>query len=130
VFNRESPANARRPRRVWRVACAFALGLALLAGLALLGAIGLQSTGTLAEVDAVMDVLRPWLHGAQLTVTAALWLRWPQFIQCLARRRLVGNAAVTPLLRARHRLMAFVLLMQLTVGMGVHFSLLSASSGR
>jgi hypothetical protein len=95
----------------------------LLAGLAAIGIVGLKSAGIADEVEAVMDVARPWLYAAQLTFTAVVWIRWPRIVKWLAARGRIAGAAIDPLLRARHRLMALVLLIQLTVGMGLPLSL-------
>lgn len=108
----------------------FGLAALLLAALAAIGAFGLHLTGVVSRIEALLDTARPWLYAVQLLGTAIVWLRWPQIVQCLAQRRRIGASAVDALLRARHRLMALVLLTQLTVGMGLPFSLFGAPGGR
>ena len=131
MFSRpdDDHGKGRRPRR-GRVFRALGLAVLLLAGLAAIGAIGLRSAGMVTRVEGVLDAAKPWLYAAQWLCTAIVWLRWPRIITWLARKGRIGVSAVEPLLRARHRLMALVLLTQLMVGMGLPFSLFGASAGR
>jgi hypothetical protein len=102
----------------------FAVVLSALIVIAMLGGIGLQLAGHLATVEAFMRVARPWLIGAQFAVTAWLWLRWHVFVRWLARTGRIPELAVQPLTQARHRIVAFVLLIQLTVVLGLPFSVM------
>jgi len=102
----------------------FALVLAALIVAAMVGAIGLELAGRTAGVQAFMDIVRPWLIGAQFAGTAWLWLRWQAFVRWLARTGRLPESAVPPLVQARHRIVAFVLLIQLTVVLGLPFSVM------
>jgi hypothetical protein len=102
----------------------FVLVLGGLVALAMVGGIGLKLAGHLATVEAFMDVARPWLIGAQFAATAWLWLRWHVFVRWLARSGRIPDSAVQPLTEARHRILAFVLLFQLTVVLGLPFSVM------
>jgi hypothetical protein len=82
------------------------------------------------HVENALDAARPWLYAGQLACTAILWLRWNHIVAWLERRRHIGASARGPLLRARNRLMALLLLTQLMVGMGLPFSLFGAPAGR
>lgn len=104
--------------------------MALLVGLAMVGAIAMWATDTASQVEAVMNVMRPWLYAAQLSCTALLWLNWQAVVQWLARHKRISPRAVEPLLQARHRVVVLILLIQLTVGMGLPFSLLGAPGGQ
>jgi hypothetical protein len=101
-----------------------ALAVLLLAVLVAIGAIGLRFAGLASRVEGALDVAKPWLYAGQLACTAIVWVRWPRIIDWLARGEHISASAAGPLLRARHRLMALVLLTQLMVGMGLPFSLL------
>jgi len=131
VSSRPRDAGATgHPRRRGRVFRTLGLAILLLAVLATIGAIGLRSAGMVSRVEGVLDAARPWLHAAQLACTAIVWLRWPRIINWLARKQHISASAAGPLLRARHRLMALVLVTQLMVGMGFPFSLFGAPGGR
>lgn len=125
----DEAATGHRPRR-GRVFRSLGLVVLLLAVLATIGAVGLWSAGTASRVEAVLDAARPWLYAGQLACTAVVWLRWPRVIDWLARKQHISASAAGPLQRARHRLMALVLLTQLMVGMGLPFSLFGAPGGR
>ena len=111
----------RRVRR--RPLLRFALVLAGIVATAMAGGIGLQLAGHLPGIEALMVTVRPWLIAAQFALTALLWLRWRALIAWLVRTRRLSQAAAQPLMRARHRLVAFILLIQLTVVLGLPFSL-------
>jgi hypothetical protein len=125
----DDPGKRPRPRR-GRVFRALGLAALLLAGLVAIGVIGLRSVGMVTRIEGLLDAAKPWLYAAQLLCTAIVWLRWPRIIDWLARTGRIGVSAVQPLMRARHRLMALVLLTQLLVGMGLPFSLFGASAGQ
>ena len=111
----------RRARR--RPLLRFALVLAGLIATAMAGGIGLQLAGHLPSIEALMDTVRPWLIAAQFGLTALLWLRWRALITWLVRTSRLSQAAAQPLMQARHRLVAFILLLQLTVVLGLPVSL-------
>ena len=123
----ERPSDAhghppgRRARR--RPLLRFALVLAGLIATAMAGGIGLQLAGHLPSIEALMDTVRPWLISAQFALTALLWLRWHALIAWLVSTGRLSQAAAQPLMQARHRLVAFILLIQLTVVLGLPFSL-------
>lgn len=119
--NAHGDPPGRRVRR--RPLLRFALVLAGVIATAMAGGIGLQLAGHLPSVEAVMGTVRPWLIAAQFALTALLWLRWRALIAWLVRTRRLSQAAAQPLMRARHRLVAFILLIQLTVVLGLPFSL-------
>ena len=110
---------------------AFGVARALLQVLVLLmlGQLALQWSGATAEVEAFMDVARPWLWTGQLALTALLWARWSSFIQWLGARGHIPQRAVPQVQRSRNRLVALLLVAQLTLVMGLPWSLLSAASG-
>ena len=116
----------RRVRR--RPLLRFALVLAGIVATAMAGGIGLQLAGHLPGIEALMVTVRPWLIAAQFALTALLWLRWRALIAWLVRTRRLSQAAAQPLMQARHRLVAFVLLIQLTVVLGLPFSLFDTAS--
>jgi hypothetical protein len=126
---RDGDATDHRARR-GRVFRTLGLAILLLALLFTIGAIGLWSAGVASRVESVLETARPWLYAAQLTCTATVWLQWPRIIDWLARKQRISPFAAGSLLRARHRLMALVLLTQLMVGMGLPFSLFGAPGGR
>ena len=123
----ERPSDARghppgrRARR--RPLLRFTLVLAGLIATAMAGGIGLQLAGHLPSIQALMDTVRPWLIAAQFALTALLWLRWHALVAWLVSTGRLSQAAAQPLMQARHRLMAFILLIQLTVVLGLPFSL-------
>jgi hypothetical protein len=126
------PGSDRRngpARRRWRALRAFATAVLLLVGLAVVGAIGMRSLGVVSRVEEFMAVARPWLYTAQLSCTAILWLRWRWMVGWLARHKRISPWAVEPLMQARHRVVALVLFIQLTVVMGLPFSLLDVGVG-
>jgi hypothetical protein len=108
----------------------FALAVALLAVLVAVGMLGLAATGIVSQVEEVMNVARPWLRAGQLTCVAILWLRWQQFVRWLEKHNHISPWATEPLIRARHRVVALVLLIVLTAGMGLPFSLFDAAGSR
>ena len=122
---RPSDAHCRPPgRRVRkRPLLRFALVLAGLIATAMAGGIGLQLAGHLPSIEALMGTVRPWLIATQFALAALLWLRWRALIAWLVRTRRLSQAAAQPLMQARHRLVAFILLIQLTVVLGLPFSL-------
>ena len=122
-------ATDQRQRR-GRVLRALGLAVLLLVVLATIGAMGLQLSRSSSRVEDLLGSVRPWLWAAQLGCTAVMWLRWNGIVDWLQRTRRISAAASGPLLRARHRLMAAVLLVQLMVGMGLPFSLFDAPTGR
>jgi len=122
-------ATDQRQRR-GRVLRALGLAVLLLVVLATIGAMGLQLSRSSSRVEDLLGSVRPWLWAAQLGCTAVLWLRWKRIVEWLLRTRRISAPASGPLLRARHRLMAAVLLVQLMVGMGLPFSLFDAPTGR
>jgi hypothetical protein len=101
----------------------FALVLAGIIATAVAGGMGLQLAGHLLTIEALMRTVRPWLIAAQFALTALLWLRWRALIAWLVRTRRLSQASAQPLMQARHRLVAFILLIQLTVVLGLPFSL-------
>lgn len=111
----------RRVRR--RPLLRFALVLAGLIATAMAGGIGLQLAGHLPSIEALMHTVRPWLIATQFALTALLWLRWRALIAWLVSTSRLSRAAAQPLMQARHRLVAFILLIQLTVVLGLPFSL-------
>ena len=117
---------ARRARR--RPLLRFALVLAGLIALAMAGGVGLELAGQLPRVQAWMDVARPWLIAVQFALTALLWLRWRALVAWLVRTSRLSQAAARPLMQARHRLVAFILLVQLTVVVGLPFSLVDTGA--
>lgn len=119
------PTPRRRPRL--RLFC---LGLLALGGLALVGMVGLHATGTASQVQAVLDVARPWLRATQLAAIALLWLRWRSFIEWLARHGRIEPAAVEPLVRARDRVITLLLVIHVTVVMRLPMALLEAALDR
>ena len=102
--------------------------LAGLVALAMAGGVGLELAGQLPRVQALMDVARPWLIASQFALTALLWLRWRALVSWLVRTRRLSQAAAQPLMQARHRLVAFILLVQLTVVLGLPFSLMDTAA--
>jgi hypothetical protein len=127
VSSDERPSDAhgdppgRRVRK--RPLLRFALVLAGLVATAMAGGIGLQLAGHLPSVEALMDTARPWFIATQFALTALLWLRWRALITWLVSTSRLSQVAAQSLLQARHRLVAFILLIQLTVVLGLPFSL-------
>ena len=118
--------SRRRARR--RPLLRFALALVGLMALAMAGGVGLQLAGHLPRVEAWMDVARPWLIASQFALTALLWLRWRALVAWLVRTRRLSPAAGPTLMQARHRLVAFILLVQLTAVLGLPFSLMTTAA--
>lgn len=131
MFSRPRDEGATgHPRRRGRVFRTLGLAVLLLVVLVTIGAIGLRSAGMASRVEGVLDAAKPWLYAGQLACTSIVWLRWPRIIDWLARKQHISASAAAPLLRARHRLLALVLVTQLMVGMGLPFSLFGAPGGR
>lgn len=111
-----APVPPRRRLR-WRLALIVCLPIALV----VIGVVGVNAAGHLSDIERVMDVVRPWLHAAQLSLTALVWLRWHRLIDWLVHKRWISASVRAPLLARRHRIMGLVLLTQLISGIGWSF---------
>ena len=106
---------------------AFAIGV--VAVVSMLAAIAVHAPDHLPRVDAFVKAAKPWAVGVQLLIVGLVWLRWPRIVYWLAARGRIRAAEVGPLLRARHRVMTLLLMMELTLGAGLPFSLLTPPHG-
>ena len=106
---------------------AFALAVVIVVGA--LAAIAVHAPHQLPRIEAFVKAVKPWAVGVQLLVVGVVWLRWPRIVAWLAARGRIREAEVGPLLRARHRVMTLLLVMVLTLGAGLPFSLLTPPHG-
>lgn len=117
----EPPQAPQRFRGLRRFLLLFSVVFVALAGLLAAGSLMLGAQRTLAAAAQALDQVRGWLHAAQLAAIAWLWWRWDAAADWLARRGWVHATRKRELVRARHRLIALLLLVQLLVVMGVPF---------
>lgn len=94
-----------------------------------LAAVAVHAPHHLPRIEAFVKTVKPWAVGFQLLIVGVLWLRWPHVVHWLVSRGRIREAEVGPLLRARHRVMALMLVMVLTLGAGLPFSLLTPLHG-
>lgn len=106
---------------------AFAIGVVVV--VSTLAAIAVHAPHHLPRIEAFVKTVKPWAVGVQLLIVGTLWLRWPRIVHWLAARGRIREAEVGPLLRARHRVMTLLLVMVLTLGAGLPFSLLTPLHG-
>jgi hypothetical protein len=121
--------QTNRTRRRTRTALSVVRALLQILVLLMIGQLALQWSGAAAEVEAFMDVARPWLWAGHLALTALLWVRWSRVIHWLGARGHIPQRAVPHALRSRNRLVALILVAQLTLVMGLPFSLFTAAGG-
>jgi hypothetical protein len=106
-----------------------ALAVAVVIVVGALSALAVHAPHHLPRIEAFVKAVKPWAIGVQLLIVGVLWLRWPRIVHWLAARGRIREAEVGPLLRARHRVMVLLLVMVLTLGAGLPFSLLTPHGG-
>ena len=122
------PAGPRTARR-WSVRLLAIFLVGALGVIALLMAVAVHAPQHLPRIEAFVKVVRPWAVGLQLLCVGLLWLRWPRLVRWLAASGRVNEAEVGPLLRARHRLTALLLVIVLVLGARLPFLLLAPPTG-
>jgi len=126
----DKPNNSLTPkRRVWRVLRLVGKGLLMMVALVVIAHTALQATGTLERVAAFVEMAKPWLWMAQLSLIGLLWAKWQRVIHWLAARGRIHPRAVPHALGARHRVLVTLLVIELVVVMGFPFSLMQPAAG-